>query len=259
MNDLKLVLQSLGFTLLVIFLLAFASCSERYTQEELDAAVSWEQDRFDTLNAYTVATVAQLEADKDSLNLEIADLTDRLALAAIENSNLRGEITELNELNLELELLIAELRSKTEQLLNDLTLSQEKVELLSNEIAALEMNISFLNSEISTLTSDLEDAYTVITELNKTINQYAGYVTGLLSDLRGMSSNNSSLQSQIDNLNRILSNKNDTIKRLRNRVKNIKARNKKDIQDLLDTANSLSATPWAAYFKLVTEIKNLLD
>jgi chromosome segregation ATPase len=259
MDYLKLGLRTVLFTLTVVLLLAFASCSDRYTQEELDAAVEWEQDRFDNLNSYTVMTVAQLEADKDSLNLEINDLTSRLALAAMENANLRAEIVELNDLNEELALVIEELKSKNDQLVNDLTLSEAKVELLTSEIKGLELTIMYLNTEIDTLTADLEAAYTIITDLNDTLDAYGNYVTRLLGSLNGMSSENSSLQSQIDDLKDTVSDKQDKIVKLRKRIKNIKARNKKDLEKLLKYANSLSATPWHAYFDLVDELKRLLD
>ena len=259
MDYLKLGLQTVLFSLAVLLLLAFASCSERYTQEELDAAISWEQDRFDSLNRYTVMTVAQLEADKDSLNLEISYLTHRLDLAATENANLRAEIVELNDLNEELSLVIEELKAKNDQLVNDLTLSQAKVELLSSEIKGLELTIMYLKTEIDTLTADLEAAYTIITDLNDTLDSYMIHVDVLMSSLTGMSSQNSSLQSQINDLKDTISNKKNKISQLKRVINNIRARNKRDLENLLKRAESLSATPWHAYFSIVDELKKLLN
>ena len=117
----------------------------------------------------------------------------------------------------------------------------------------------YLKTEIDTLTADLEAAYTIITDLNDTLDSYMVHVDVLMSSLNGMSSQNSSLQSQIDDLKDTISNKKNKISQLKRVINNIRARNKRDLENLLKRAESLSATPWHAYFSIVDELKTLLN
>ena len=242
-----------------IFLFTMNACSLEYTQDEMDSALDFKDAQFQHLLNATNEEIKGLEDTRDTLTSRVYDLTSKLALMSLENANLRSEISELNELNEELNATISLLIEANTKLANDLTLSEAQVELLEGEIFSLKLDVDNLTAEINSLSSALESALQLVDALTLKISSYESQIVGLYSGLSGLSSQNSSLQSQIDDLTDVLEYKVKKIDRLKNRIAKIKVRNQKDLQSILDLANDLSSTPWAAYFKIVNELKKLID